>query len=731
MNYVLAAGLAFLTLAYELAFFHTATYLFGYIYGYLSLALVFSQMGAGGWLASHFLLSTRALDRAVFYAGLGLLFSVPLCLLPLGGSASEYITFRLILLGLPLVPLGFALSHLFANADSAKLYAADLAGASLSACLFVVLWPRLGHENYPLLLASLGFLLSLFFTQGPKKLSLALLVLSTILLSLNFDLSWCNFAALAQGRKGPNRIFSMTNREVAASRPDLVQRVDLFDRGYWRYETCYDASSIDELRNNDGNAKDRRLGGAMGIHKPTVLIIGTAVQGIVKSVKQITDMSKVVGLEINEGAIDLMEREFYTYSKRAYQDLDLRRQDARNYLETPGPGFDMITFMNTHCAFHIAEALAPDYMHTAEGIKKAFQRLNPQGFLDFEERNPSNLTERACTLELLTILQALRELGIQDPTKHLIIFEWWLRPENQITRRPVDRFLQFLVTKEPISPQQREFFKAYSQELRLDLSEEADHKDVLRNLELLYCPGLEEKTHYLEEVKKLEASERGLRDDRPYPGWAQAREGILPFLGSWLLASALFAGFLNWASSPRQGFLAGGLSGMANAMLQTLLTQRFQLLLGSITLALLTSVGGYLLCSGLGSHWLGNARRPRAQQAVLLIVSGALTTAMLLSPLHWLSGIPTALRWVFLVVAMAPLAMVQGSILPQASLFSLTRAGRAQLFGCNSATAALGVLTALLMCYQLGHTLTILLSMTLSLLALASLPGVEEITDAG
>lgn len=748
--YGLAALASFQVLAYELALFHLLTYQFSYLYGVLGLSLALGGLGLG---AARAIPLTRRLAeegwlefatlRIYLQFNLGLLAVPAICLLPLPTLAT------LLLLGLAYVPAGCLLSLIFATQPAERLYAWDLAGAGAATLAFPFLWSQFGHENFPAALAALGLTaLGLWAARTPGlrlrgrlvKGSLALAGLAALWVLANFRLEVLNFAMrLPANPDFPWKIFHLSarEREVILSRPDLVQRIEFVpeytgvsDAGY---ETYYDGLRIDLVRPDKGRRFDVRMAGCLAMTDPRILVVGTAAQGVVKPAKLLAgDPARVTGLEINRATIGLMEDELFTYSRKAYEGIDLQRVDGRTYLERPGPAFDLITLLNTHTVHDIGEALTPDYLHTREGLLAALGRLTPRGFLSLEERNPNESSQKSIDSLLETLREALHASGRRPAAAHLIVYEWFGAFHKTANE---DRFLQILVSNEPFAPAEIAWMKAFERGAKVETPSLEENMQKL--MTFFHLPDGSAESGYSAVIQGWEAGKSppgappALTDDRPYPGvvfWkAPAWRWLLVSLVGLLVLSLLVAALDPYGL--KADFAVCALTGIANAIVQTVLLQRLQLVTGSPASALAAVLGGLFLAGALGSLTLGHRHLSRTHRALGVVLGGLAMTVVLSVPLPAVTPLHFGLRLALVWLGVAPLAFVLGSFLPALSLRSALVAHSARLFAVSSLAGATAAPLCLVVSVTAGHRAALGVAAVAALLAVAVWPR-EEVADA-
>ncbi|MBA7615680.1 hypothetical protein ES703_22965 [subsurface metagenome] len=254
----------------------------------------------------------------------------------------------------PFLVLPFALGNViitffFRKGNSNRIYCFDLAGATFGIFFSVILIPLLKTENALLLCLSVLSLIGLFFPE--KKIKKSIVFLFTIILFTSLTLMFSNiklhFLELEKITKcydttWPGKVFCSLKRPQNTfflSKDSLVARISVFNQPesnkYLAYDgtpsesiklVCYDGYNNDIVRKaglftyrNDpripfmffkGN-KQRTLFS----QPPGVLIIGTAAEGIVKSIKfLVKDYLLIDSVEINAAIVKIMQNELFYLS---------------------------------------------------------------------------------------------------------------------------------------------------------------------------------------------------------------------------------------------------------------------------------------------------------------------------------------------------------------------------------------------------------------------------------
>ncbi|HRS63656.1 MAG TPA: hypothetical protein P5554_10750 [Spirochaetota bacterium] len=199
----------------------------------------------------------------------------------------------------------------------------------------------------------------------------------------------------------------------------------------------------DFLYINNGAFYDRVIYGDRGVTwdirfpnylaDTNIFIMGASADGIVNSLKKLPGTKRITGVEFNPIIHKTMMSGYYfEKSERAYENTTIYMTEGRAYLKATDEKYDMITHMNNHAEHGAVCTLAPEYLHTVEGIKEMLLKLTDRGLLVYEEVLWSVRSEWAFYKFVNTIVQALRELGVADPLENIAVYEWdywnWEKP---------------------------------------------------------------------------------------------------------------------------------------------------------------------------------------------------------------------------------------------------------------------------------------------------------------
>ncbi len=234
-------------------------------------------------------------------------------------------------------------------------------------------------------------------------------------------------------------------------------------------------TDIDFFYINNGAFYDRVVYGDTGVHwdlrfpnyleNANVFIMGASADGIVNSLKKLYGKTTIKGVEFNPIIHKTMMSGYYFYkSEKAYENTTIYKTEGRAYLKATDEKFDMITHMNNHAEHGAVCTLAPEYLHSVEGITEMLNKLTDRGLLVYEEILWSTRSEWAFYKFMNTVVTSLREMGIQSPENHILVYGWdyWnyqdpgvrsvvikRTPFTETEKNKLNEFLMYFLNQKP------------------------------------------------------------------------------------------------------------------------------------------------------------------------------------------------------------------------------------------------------------------------------------------
>ncbi|MFZ4713813.1 MAG: spermidine synthase [Bacteriovoracaceae bacterium] len=340
--------------------------------------------------------------------------------------------------------LGLLLSH--PKHDSKELYFSDLLGSAIGSLIVIPLITFTDVENL-LLWIPFFFLIIIFalFSQSVKKWAwgLAAIVLVSAFFPLKvYDMVYGKSSMLA--RSEVKKIVWDPTARIELSKPlnfnfknfnypSLIGSNPNFHSTlqYWITQNNFAFTFAPYYDGNKtsltGIEETIYAAAYMANPKPNpkVFIIGVG-GGYDILTGLYFNPTSIHAAEINAATIQILKYDFKDYFKSWVQDprVNLIIDDGRHALETSPGDFDIIqlsgvdTYSGTPGA---ANVYAENYLYTKEAIKLYHSKLNSQGILNIMRLEHGFIFPREMLRVLTTTVEALRELGIENPKDHIIM----------------------------------------------------------------------------------------------------------------------------------------------------------------------------------------------------------------------------------------------------------------------------------------------------------------------
>ncbi len=560
--------------------------------------------------------------------------------------------------------------------NSNRMYFYDLSGATCGIFFSVATIPLLKTENALFLCIAVLCIVGFVFTSqyGRSRLMRAALSLLFVIalgtMIANLQWHFLDLERLAEGGgTAPEKDFSSFRRRgmpLLFSRDSLVTRISVYraaaDRTFENYKgdststiywTCFDGDSNDvidsappyQFRNDpripfmyyeDGSQH------TLFDEPPKVFIIGASAQGIIKSIKfLVKDPSLIDTVEINPAIVDLMRNELYELSGRAYEDVEVKRIDARAHLKHARERYDLITMMNTYTMHNIGYFGEPDFVHTRDAVERYLDHLNEGGFLLFEERNENERCRYAIFKMLNNCFSALQDRGWREPQKHFFIYS----VNTSKSKYRLGWYTFIVVKSTPITEAERAYFLRWLDSrhyieyvLEQEVAPDMDFTFTYHT-QLEYLPGESAATEYsrfMEGNNKLaffgpEVRLTPTTDMKPYifDVFTDRKEikQLIAKMGA-VCAGVFCLALLLFFFSPRGKpalssipfILYFLLLGVGYFVIEIALMKFYQSHTGSPTNSLIFVLAGLLLSSGLGSYFSRSYSTKKAAWAFAGIV---------------------------------------------------------------------------------------------------------------
>lgn len=819
---------SFAGLLLEISYTRVVSFKLFYYYTYLVIGLALLGIGTGGVLVAVSGRLKRASTDAILLWGLltgaasvGLGYLV-VAKLPIAtneiwdyGSGTSFSNLaRLLLICLVLfasfISIGVMIATLFGRRsdDIGRLYFADLLGAGLACGIVVFLAGSIGP---PAIIFLAGFILAAAAVRVALRMS-STAVMVAAPLALLLGVGTLLDPLLPGDLPDPTVDDSKPDRiGVIAGDWSSVFRVDVtdFQDRHILYHDGLLGSNIyrfDEDIETTGqglgfDTNDRRLPFEVLDDPPERELIIGAAGGHEILASLYFDAQHIDAIELNPVTHSLVTGKFADYGGNLATNpkVNYVNGDGRSYLARSDDSYDLIwypapdSYAAANAASSGAFVLSESYLYTSEAIQDSIEHLSDGGILatQFGEPNYEKKSNRT-TRYVSTVRHALDELGIDDPSGHVLVASQSnvgasaastiLVKRTPFTPAEIDRFTEML--DEFTATSARE---AADELAALDDEELAALHPVDRDLLerppvtiLRYAPGVP-IANSLNDVLTRPEDELGtwyddyaydvtpITDDGPF-FWHFARfRSVIRNMGDpidifdsedatgervllllLVIAAVLAAVFLLlpfvavreiWTTLPRKrmSFVYFASLGLGFMFFEVTLIQRLILFLGYPTYSLTVTLASILLFTGVGAY-LTDRYKDRPERAVrVLVPTLVVLTAGYLFGLPVLTdallGWPLAARVVVAFVILAPLGLCLGAFMPLglgvvAGLTPYSREYVAWGWAVNGFASVLGSVVTTLLSMMFGFRVVLVAALVVYLVALAALRSLSRVEVA-
>lgn len=622
----------------ETCFFHMMLFVKDYLNANLVLVYVLFGLALGSFLRYFY---SKGGLRTMALLVMGLIVSIYLAVVNIIWYPDS-IPFSPFL-WLPFTIAGFIIAQFFRLHNSGTMYFYDLLGAVCGIILSVTLIPLIRTENCVLFA---GVLLSLW---GVRVVSLSTmrtksLILSTFILLLiitgygfvyNLNYDSFNIAKVAKQNKMEKfgKIINDSKKYwIISSQDNLIQRVDVIYGRENKRSVAFDGFGSDSIYTKKTKVykyDPRIVHSIFESTSPDVLVIGASAEGIIKPLRNETIAEKIDAIEINPAIIKIMKKpeqkfevglikdvvpNYFQFSDRAYEGINIIRNDATTYLLHTNKKYDLITLMNTHPVIFVEYYGGPEYLHTKEAIRRYFDHLKPGGHVMIEERGNSDQAFYALYKIISTFYQTMKDVGIKSPENNILIYDYAYvkakKNEEKLDIVPTTKYYTNVMFKNsPITERDKTFIDQWAQKIE--------------KIHIQYFPGYDNNdSKMLKLIKDLKTGSRffgsvdlaPITDNRPFPrdvsgqiGWVLKSFWNLIWGFVFLLAMIGYSVFRKREvkENTRETIIFAvyfSILGFAYLLIEVFMMQFYNGLMGGATYALIFIMGTLLFSSGIGAQ---------------------------------------------------------------------------------------------------------------------------------
>lgn len=490
-----------------------------------------------------------------------------------------------------------------------------------------------------------------------------------------------------------------------------------------------------------------------------VLILGAGGGADVQQARY-HQIPQITAVELNPQIVELMRSDYAEFSGHLYQqsDVEVHVEEARGFITDSSQHYDLIqvALMDAFGASTAGlYALNESYLYTLEAFKTYLQHLKPAGYLSVSRW--IKLPPRDTLKLMATAIQALKESGVEHPAQQLVLIRGW-------------QTSTLLIKNGAFTSSEIDAVKAFCKTLGFDVAwypgmqaGEANRFNQLRQ-PWFYQSAVsllgDDAEQFMDDYK---FDLRPSTDDRPYFfhffKWSILPE-ILSLQGKGGMP-LLEQGYLISVSTLLQALLASLLLiilpllflkrremqapqtirrssvliyffaiGLAFLFIEIAFIQKMTLLLHHPLYSAATVMTGFLIFAGLGSLFSQRlVNRGDIRRGVVFAVGGiaVLSLTYLLFFKHLpdaLLSLPLAIKMLFAIVMIAPLATLMGMPFPLA-LSHLGQHARQLIpwaWGINGCASVISAILATLLAIYGGFSMVVTLAVLLYLLAAVSFP---------
>ncbi len=470
---------------------------------------------------------------------------------------------------------------------------------------------------------------------------------------------------------------------------------------------------------------------------------------------------QIDAVELNPQIVQLVRQDYSDFAGGIYtaENIDVHIDEARGFISGSNQHYDLIQIASMD-SFGASSAglysLSENYLYTVQALREYLAHLNHDGILAISRW--IKLPPRDTLKLFATAVDALRQSGIDEPDKRLILIRGWqtstlLIKNGNFSDAQINTIKKFC--------EARSFDTAYYPGITIA---ETNQYNILA--EPYFYQGAqallgEKAASYIDDYKfNLQPSS----DNQPYFfhffKWSVLKEilalrgqGGMPLL-EWgyliLIATLIQAAFASmllillplcfkrFNDNQRSGHISYGrvgcyffLLGLAFLFIEIAFIQRFILFLHHPLYATAVVLASFLLFAGLGSAW--SQRYTQSQlykfgvnRAVKGIVLTGLLYLLVLGPLFSiLNWLPTAVKVIISTMLIAPIGFCMGMPFP----LGLARLGEVDpdfipwVWGVNGCASVLSAVLATIIAIHFGFATVVILALMLYALAIVMFNG--------
>ena len=442
----------------------------------------------------------------------------------------------------------------------------------------------------------------------------------------------------------------------------------------------------------------------------------------------------VTGVEINEAIITAMKGVFgdFTGHLDRLPNVDIVHDEARSYITRMPPGDKVdiiqISLIDTWAATAAgAFVLSENSLYTVEAWKAFFDHLTDRGVVTVSRWYHPNTPGE--TLRMVSLAnQALREIGITDPRRHILVIK---RDQPQLSHDIPGAVATIIASREPFSDEDLNLAEQKAKRFQFDLvlsprfaaipaladlAGSADPFETAKHYPINLAPPTDDKPFFFNMTRMRDAFNpakwQGQGHDVNLKA-VQVVAGLLVFVILLTIVCVIVPVMIKAdkvalkGSLPLTAFFI--FIGLAFILIEISQMQRLIILLGHPTYSLSVVLFALLVSSGIGSYMTkgveGSATGPAIGRRmiallVLLVITGLVTPVMI----RTFVSSPTVLRVGIALLLLMPAGLFMGMCFPMGMKAA---AGQkeditAWLWGINGAMSVVASVLAVVIAMSFG-----------------------------
>src|SRR5262245_18702738 len=435
----------------EVGYTRIVSYKLWYYYTYLVIGLALLGIGTGGvivvvvrpmrrWATDRIVGVSATLGALSIVFGYFVIARLPIDTRTIWDYGTRASVKNFVLLGLicfalfaTFIAFGVIVSVLLGRAGDGvgRVYFADLVGAGLGCLLAVPLISGLGPPAV-IIIAALLFAVVGVANLPPKSVLFVVASCSVVLLSVGV----VRRSSLPEIRVEDTKI---SGEQAAYSGWGPVFRVDVLNVGDPNlYLLAHDGTFESGIHQFNGDTStlgryetDARAAPFQVLGKPPdhELIIGSAGGNEILASLHF-GAPKIEAVELNPVTTGILENQFADYTGHLADrpDVQLTQGDGRTYLARSDTPYDLVWYVapDSYAAANAASSgalvLSESYLYTRDMIAETLRHLSDDGIMvvQFGELNMRETPNRTGRY-IVTARAALEDIGVTDPTNHLLV----------------------------------------------------------------------------------------------------------------------------------------------------------------------------------------------------------------------------------------------------------------------------------------------------------------------